>query len=59
MLLGITGDQVLPADVYARSRADTLAQSARQTVQADILKEGPGAEHLHSSATEFALRLDG
>ena len=38
MLLGVTGDQVLPADVYAKIKADTLTK-VRGTVQADILKE--------------------
>ncbi|MEY4853067.1 MAG: hypothetical protein RIS99_1462, partial [Bacteroidota bacterium] len=37
MLLGVTGDQVLPAEVYAKIKAETLAQ-VRGTVQADILK---------------------
>src|SRR5690606_5745632 len=38
MLLGVTGDQVLPADVYADIKKTTLTQ-VRGTVQADILKE--------------------
>jgi isobutyryl-CoA mutase len=38
MLLGVTGDQVLPADVYEKIKIETLAQ-VRGTVQADILKE--------------------
>src|SRR5690606_21756859 len=38
MLLGVTGDQVLPADVYEPLRIKAL-QSVRGTVQADILKE--------------------
>src|SRR5690606_16296317 len=38
MLLGVTGDQVLPADVYEGIKKNTLA-SVRGTVQADILKE--------------------
>lgn len=37
-LLGVTGDQVLPAEVYEQIKAHTLAQ-VRGTVQADILKE--------------------
>ena len=37
MLLGVTGDQVLPDDVYATIKAETLNQ-VRGTVQADILK---------------------
>ncbi|MBU2018491.1 MAG: methylmalonyl-CoA mutase family protein, partial [Bacteroidetes bacterium] len=35
MLLGVTGDQVLPAEVYNKIKHDTLAQ-VRGTVQADI-----------------------
>ena len=38
MLLGVTGDQVLPEEVYSRIKAATLNQ-VRGTVQADILKE--------------------
>src|SRR5690606_4513164 len=38
LLLGITGNQVLPRDVYEKIKADTL-QQVRGTVQADILKE--------------------
>jgi methylmalonyl-CoA mutase len=37
-LLGLTGDQVLPADVYAKIKAYAIA-TVRGTVQADILKE--------------------
>ena len=56
-LLGVTGDQVLPADVYATIKADTLAQ-VRGTVQADILKEDQ-AQNTCIFSTEFALRLMG
>jgi methylmalonyl-CoA mutase len=37
-LLGVTGDQVLPLDVYNEIKARTLSQ-VRGTVQADILKK--------------------
>jgi methylmalonyl-CoA mutase len=37
MLLGLTGDLVLPADVYATIKTRTLSQ-VRGTVQSDILK---------------------
>ncbi|MFX8696444.1 hypothetical protein ABTM58_20620, partial [Acinetobacter baumannii] len=37
-LLGMSGDEVLPADVYASIKAKALSQ-VRGTVQADILKE--------------------
>lgn len=57
MLLGVTGDQVLPADVYADIKVRTLAQ-VRGTVQADILKEDQ-AQNTCIFSTEFALRLMG
>ncbi|MFT5822522.1 MAG: methylmalonyl-CoA mutase [Crocinitomix sp.] len=57
MLLGVTGDQVLPADVYADIKAQTLTQ-VRGTVQADILKEDQ-AQNTCIFSTEFALRLMG
>ena len=57
MLLGVTGDQVLPADVYAKIKADTLAQ-VRGTVQADILKEDQ-AQNTCIFSTEFSLKLMG
>jgi len=57
MLLGTTGDQVLPAEVYARIKEDTLAR-VRGTVQADILKEDQ-AQNTCIFSTEFALRLMG
>ena len=57
MLLGVTGDQVLPADVYAEIKKRTLSQ-VRGTVQADILKEDQ-AQNTCIFSTEFALRLMG
>ncbi|HEY3403869.1 MAG TPA: methylmalonyl-CoA mutase family protein [Ohtaekwangia sp.] len=57
MLLGVTGDQVLPADVYEKIKAETLTQ-VRGTVQADILKEDQ-AQNTCIFSTEFALRLMG
>lgn len=57
MLLGVTGDQVLPADVYAIIKAKTLS-TVRGTVQADILKEDQ-AQNTCIFSTEFALRLMG
>lgn len=56
-LLGVTGDQVLPADVYAAIKTETLKQ-VRGTVQADILKEDQ-AQNTCIFSTEFALRLMG
>ena len=57
LLLGVTGDQVLPNDVYQRIKAETLSQ-VRGTVQADILKEDQ-AQNTCIFSTEFALRLMG
>lgn len=57
MLLGVTGDQVLPADIYAEIKTETLKQ-VRGTVQADILKEDQ-AQNTCIFSTEFALRLMG
>ncbi|GAB2500167.1 methylmalonyl-CoA mutase family protein [Algoriphagus taiwanensis] len=57
MLLGVTGDQVLPAEVYQKIKADTLSK-VRGTVQADILKEDQ-AQNTCIFSTEFSLRLMG
>jgi methylmalonyl-CoA mutase len=57
MLLGVTGDQVLPLEVYNEIKAKTLSQ-VRGTVQADILKEDQ-AQNTCIFSTEFALRLMG
>jgi isobutyryl-CoA mutase len=57
MLLGVTGDQVLPADVYEDIKTRTLS-SVRGTVQADILKEDQ-AQNTCIFSTEFSLRVMG
>jgi methylmalonyl-CoA mutase len=57
MLLGLTGDQVLPADVYEQIRTYAIA-TVRGTVQADILKEDQ-AQNTCIFSTEFALRMMG
>jgi len=57
LLLGLSGDQVLEADEYARIKADTL-KAVRGTVQADILKEDQ-AQNTCIFSTEFALRMMG
>ena len=57
MLLGVTGDQVLPDPIYNKIKFDTLKQ-VRGTVQADILKEDQ-AQNTCIFSTEFALRLMG
>ncbi len=56
-LLGVTGDQVLPGDVYERIRAETVSR-VRGTVQADILKEDQ-AQNTCIFSTEFALGMMG
>ncbi len=57
MLLGVTGDMVLPADVYNKIKVETLKQ-VRGTVQADILKEDQ-AQNTCIFSTEFSLRVMG
>jgi len=57
MLLGITGDQVLPRDVYEKIRAETITR-VRGTVQADILKEDQ-AQNTCIFSTDFSLKLMG
>jgi len=57
LLLGVSGDQVLPAATYQKIRAATLA-AVRGTVQADILKEDQ-AQNTCIFGTEFALRMMG
>jgi len=57
MLLGLTGDQVLPLDVYNKIKTDTISQ-VRGTVQADILKEDQ-AQNTCIFSTEFSLRVMG
>ncbi|MFE8598804.1 methylmalonyl-CoA mutase family protein [Archangium violaceum] len=57
LLLGVSGDEVLPRGTYEKIRASTL-QAVRGTVQADILKEDQ-AQNTCIFSTEFALRLMG
>jgi methylmalonyl-CoA mutase len=56
-LLGLSGDEVLPAEEYAACKARAL-QQVRGTVQADILKEDQ-AQNTCIFSTEFALKLMG
>ncbi len=56
-LLGLSGADVLPADVYETIKAAALTQ-VRGTVQADILKEDQ-AQNTCIFSTEFALKLMG
>ncbi|PJZ47149.1 methylmalonyl-CoA mutase family protein [Leptospira brenneri] len=57
LLLGVTGDEVLPNDVYTKLKKDALSQ-VRGTVQADILKEDQ-AQNTCIFSTEFALKMMG
>jgi methylmalonyl-CoA mutase len=57
LLLGVTGDTVLPREVYERIRAETITK-VRGTVQADILKEDQ-AQNTCIFSTEFSLKLMG
>ena len=56
-LLGLTADQLLDPETYARIKAEAL-QAVRGTVQADILKEDQ-AQNTCIFSTEFALRMMG
>lgn len=57
LLLGISGDKVLPKEVYERIKKDTLSK-VRGTVQADILKEDQ-AQNTCIFSTEFSLKVMG
>ncbi len=56
-LLGVSGDQVVDAETYARIRKKTLS-TVRGTVQADILKEDQ-AQNTCIFSTEFAMKMMG
>ncbi len=56
-LLGCSGEEVLPKEVYQKLKTEALAQ-VRGTVQADILKEDQ-AQNTCIFSTEFALKLMG
>jgi isobutyryl-CoA mutase len=56
-LLGLSGEDVVDAETYARIKAHTLA-TVRGTVQADILKEDQ-AQNTCIFSTEFALKMMG
>jgi methylmalonyl-CoA mutase len=56
-LHGLSGADVLPAEVYEKIKAEALSQ-VRGTVQADILKEDQ-AQNTCIFSTEFALKLMG
>jgi methylmalonyl-CoA mutase len=57
MLLGVTGDEVLPKETYEKIKAYAIS-AVRGTVQADILKEDQ-AQNTCIFSTEFALRMMG
>jgi methylmalonyl-CoA mutase len=57
LLLGITGDQILPPEVYKQIKTKALS-AVRGTVQADILKEDQ-AQNTCIFSTEFSLKLMG
>ncbi len=56
-LLGLSGSDVLPEEVYKKIKTTALA-NVRGTVQADILKEDQ-AQNTCIFSTEFALKLMG
>ena len=56
-LLGTCAQEVLPAEVYAKIRAEAL-QTVRGTVQADILKEDQ-AQNTCIFSAEFSLKVMG
>ncbi len=56
-LLGLSGDEVLPSEIYQQIKSEALKQ-VRGTVQADILKEDQ-AQNTCIFSTEFALKLMG
>jgi isobutyryl-CoA mutase len=56
-LLGVSGDELVDVETYARIKQFTL-QNVRGTVQADILKEDQ-AQNTCIFSTEFALRMMG
>jgi len=56
-LLGVTGDMVLPKDIYEKIKINTLC-AVRGTVQADILKEDQ-AQNTCIFSTDFSLKLMG
>ena len=56
-LLGITGEEVLPKEVYEKIKSEAISK-VRGTVQADILKEDQ-AQNTCIFSTEFSLKLMG
>ena len=56
-LLGVTGDEVLPKEIYKKIKAAAI-NKVRGTIQSDILKEDQ-AQNTCIFSTEFALKLMG
>ena len=57
MLLGLTGDEILGKDIYARIKKESMSM-VRGTVQADILKEDQ-AQNTCIFSVDFSLKLMG
>ena len=57
MLLGVTGDMVLPKDIYDDIKKNTICR-VRGTIQADILKEDQ-AQNTCIFSTDFSLKVMG
>ncbi|HEC43683.1 MAG TPA: methylmalonyl-CoA mutase [Bacteroides sp.] len=57
LLLGITGDKILPPEIYQKIKAETIS-AVRGTVQADILKEDQ-AQNTCIFSTNFSLKMMG
>jgi len=57
MLLGVTGDMVLPSEIYENIKKETISK-VRGTVQADILKEDQ-AQNTCIYSIDFSLKLMG
>jgi len=57
LLLGTTGDKILPPEIYQKIKAETISK-VRGTVQADILKEDQ-AQNTCIFAIDFALKMMG
>jgi len=55
LLLGVTGDLILPEEIYEGIKTETLSR-IRGTIQADILKEDQ-AQNTCIFSTAFALRM--
>ena len=57
MLLGVTGNMVLPAEIYEDIKKNTICR-VRGTIQADILKEDQ-AQNTCIFSTDFSLKVMG